>query len=71
MVLSEDMKLIGHVLLHPISVLSPDVCMQTLCYKVIFILLNTLKLLMSISLQKTDLTLVFIMKPRHSGRLKM
>jgi len=31
---------------------SPDVRMQTLQYEVIFILLNTLKLLMNLSLQK-------------------
>jgi len=44
------MKPIEHVLLHSICALtfSPDVRMQTLQYKVIFILLNTLKLLMNL-----------------------
>jgi len=44
--------------------------MQTLYCKVIFVLLSTLKLLMSLSLQKTDLTRFFINKLRHTGRLK-
>jgi len=40
-------------------------------YKVIFILLNTLKLLINLSLQKnTDFTRFFIIKPRHTGWLK-
>jgi len=34
---------------------SPDVRMRTLLYKVIFILLKTLKLLMNLSLQKTQI----------------
>jgi len=33
-------------------------------------LLNILKLLINLSLQKTDLTRFFIIKPRHPGRLK-
>jgi len=56
MILFEDMKPIAHVLLHPICILSHlYVRMQTLEYKVIFILLNTLKLLMILSLQKTQI----------------
>jgi len=35
---------------------SPDVRMQTLLCKIMFILLNTLKLLMSSSLQKTQMS---------------
>jgi len=39
------MKPTEHVLLHPM-------CVLTLQYKVIFVLLNTLKLLMNLSLQR-------------------
>jgi len=42
---------------------SSDVRMQTLQYKVIFILLNTFKLLMNLSLKKTDLGRFFMIKP--------
>ena len=45
--------------------------MQTLQYKVIFILLNTFKLLMNLSLKKTDLGRFFMIKPWHPGRLKI
>jgi len=48
MILYEDMKSFKHALLHWICVLSPLI-------KVIFILLNTLKLLMNLSLQKTQI----------------
>jgi len=37
-----------------VCTLSPDVRLQTLEYKVIFILLNTLKLLVNSSLQKNQ-----------------
>jgi len=38
--------------------------------KVIFILFDTFKLLMHLSLQKTDLTRFFIIKHRYAGRPK-
>ena len=55
MILYEDMKLIEHVPLQPIRTFSPDVCMQKLFYKVVFIWLNTLKLLMTLSLQNKQI----------------
>jgi len=48
---------------------SPEMRMQ-LQTLVIFTLLNTLKLLMNLSLKKTDLTRFFIIKARHPGRVK-
>jgi len=58
-ILYENMKPIEHVLLHPICVLSQVMCPCKHQCKVIFILLNTLKLLMSLSLQKTQISLDF------------
>jgi len=50
---------------------SPDVPMQTLQYKVIFVLLNTLKLLMNLSLQKHRFNAIFRNQTyRHPHRLK-
>ena len=51
MILYENMKPFEHALLHPICELSHLMCACKHC-KVIFILLNTLKLLMSLPLQK-------------------
>ena len=51
MILYENMKPFEHVLLHPICALSHPMCACKHC-KVSFILLNTLKLLMSLPLQK-------------------
>jgi len=56
MTLYEDMKPIEHVLLHPICVLSHLKCACKHKYKVVFILLNTLKLLMNLSLQKAQIS---------------
>jgi len=51
-----DMKPIEHVLLHPICVLSHLMCTCKHKYKVVFILLNALKLQMNLSLQKTQIS---------------
>jgi len=55
MILYENMKPIEHVLLHPICVLSHLMYACKHC-KIIFRLLNTLKLLVSLSLQKTQIS---------------
>jgi len=49
---------------------SSDLRMQTLYYQIILIVLNTLELLMNLSLKKTDLTRFFPIKLTHPGRLK-
>jgi len=54
MILYENMKPIEHVLLHPIYVLPHPMCACQMQCKVI--LLNTLKLLMRLSLQKTQIS---------------
>ena len=56
MILYENMKPIEHVLLHPICVLSHLMCACKHCnVKLSSYLLNTMKLLMSLSLQKTQI----------------
>jgi len=54
MTLYENMKPIEHVLLHPICVLSHLTCACKHC-NIKLSLLNTLKLLINLSLQKTQI----------------
>jgi len=69
MILYENIKPIEHVLLHLICTLSHLMCECKHCKlcKVIFILMNTLTLLVSLSLQKTDFRQFLIIKRRHTG----
>jgi len=67
MILYEDMKPIEHVLLHQIYVLSHLMCACKHCNITLSLhYLNTLKLLMNLSLQKkTDFTRFFMIETRH------
>jgi len=73
MILYEDMKPTEDVLHHLICVLSHLICTckhSNIKSSLFFILLNTLKLLQNLSVQKADLTRFFIIKPRHPGPLE-
>jgi len=69
-IIDKNMKPIEHVLLHPICVLSHLMCACKHCNVKLFLLLNTLKLLMSLSLKKLRFHAIFTIKHRHTGRLR-
>jgi len=71
-ILYENMKPIEHVLLHPICVLSHLMCASKhYSVKLSLYYIEHIELADELSLQKnTDFTRFFIIKPRHTGRLK-